>query len=110
MDSIEARLDAVVQRIRDKNDTANDAKALAGKFPSEGTEQLASGFANAMITHHAADLVSPDEKVRDAVIVKMVALTALAFGIAPTDDGMLDVDDAMGRLRIALMALDSSHR
>jgi len=68
--------------------------------------QLARDFAAVLVEHHAADLASGDERIRNAVFVKMVALTALTFGIPPKDDGILDVDDTIEKLRAALETLD----
>jgi hypothetical protein len=80
---------------------------MATEKHTTGLEQLAHGFADAMATHHEADLASGDERIRDAVIVKMVALTALAFGIPPTsDDDVVDVDKMMAKLRVALSMLE----
>ena len=70
--------------------------------------RLESKFADLLVRHHEADLGCGDVRKRDAVVVKMVALTALAFGLPPTDDGQLDVDDVMARLKIALSVLAES--
>jgi hypothetical protein len=62
----------------------------------------AQQLVNGLMLHHAALLTGPDMEARNAVVVKMVALVALAFGIPPDDQDELDVDDAIDRLRIAL--------
>ena len=43
MDSLEAKLDAVVQRVRDANSAADDAEALAGMFPPDQFVEVSRG-------------------------------------------------------------------
>jgi hypothetical protein len=56
-----------------------------------------------LVAYHGLDLISGDEQLHDAVIVKSVALLALAFDIPPTDDDeSVDIDDTLARLSFAL--------
>jgi hypothetical protein len=68
-------------------------------------EQLAADFSDGMIQHHKT-LMGHSIAGRDAVICKMVALLALAYGIPPTRDKPLDVQEAMVGLMIALSDID----
>jgi hypothetical protein len=62
----------------------------------------AQQLVGALMRHHAALLTGRDSEAYDAVVVKMVALIALAFGIPPADSEELDIDDVIERLRRAL--------
>ena len=56
-----------------------------------------------LIDYHAEQLHGDK---RDAVIVKTVALVALAFDIPPTsDDPTIDYDDTLNKLRWAIREL-----
>jgi hypothetical protein len=59
-------------------------------------------FVEILCQYHAALLRGQDQEVKSAVIIKMVALTALAFGIAPTEDAAVDIDEQLEKLRMAL--------
>ena len=43
MDSLEAQLDAVVRRVWDENIAADDAEALAGRFPPDQSVEVSQG-------------------------------------------------------------------
>lgn len=59
-----------------------------------------------LATYHAEQLHGPDQDLREAVIVKTVALLALAFDIPPTGDMTdVDIDDTVDRLRHVLHAI-----
>lgn len=62
----------------------------------------AEEFARAVLHHHQTLLTGSNKEIRDAVIVKSVALVALAFGIPPVPGEPLDTDDAIEKLRNAL--------
>ena len=59
-------------------------------------------FAELLCDHHTALLHGDDQRMKEAVIVKMVALVALAFSIPPVDDEPLDIEDTIGKLLAAL--------
>jgi len=65
------------------------------------TEKAAKAFAHAVLEHHK-DLLHGDEKVRDAVIRKSVALIALAFDIPPVKNEPLIYHDCLAVLIEAL--------
>jgi hypothetical protein len=73
-------------------------------------EKAARDFTASMIRHHKTQLASKDEEIRNAVIVKMVALVSLAFGIPPIRGESLDANEAMAKLKIALEILDGVSR
>jgi hypothetical protein len=68
-------------------------------------EDPALVFTEMMLAHHEVLLRGGDIETRDAVIVKMVALLALAFGIPPVEGQELDVDDCIAKLKHALTIL-----
>jgi hypothetical protein len=71
---------------------------------------LARGFCDAMLDHHADELAY-SETIRNAVIVKTVALTALAFGMPTTsDDGTETVDAILAKLKAAIEILEEHAR
>jgi hypothetical protein len=65
------------------------------------SEGIAGKFANMMVKHHKADLRSDDKELRNAIVVKTVALVVLAFDIPATDCGV-DHEEALVKLRNAL--------
>lgn len=73
-------------------------------------EKAAQDFAGAMCRHHETLLANGDEEARDAVIIKLVAITALAFGIPPVAGEPLDVDDAIAKLKHALEVIAKVER
>jgi hypothetical protein len=73
-------------------------------------EQLLKQFTDALWEHHLPLLRQADDELRDAIVVKMVALTALAFGIEPTRGVPLDTDDAIAKLQQALAVIAHSKK
>lgn len=76
-------------------------------------EADAQEFASAMARHHRADLEYGDEETKNAVIVKMVALSSLAFGLSVTRDSgpwFLEVNETLKKLKIALRVLASKEQ
>ena len=66
----------------------------------------AQSLAQNVIAYHVNALKSGDRKLRDAVIVKSVALCALAFDIPPTrDETTFDVDEIVVRLKEAIKTI-----
>jgi hypothetical protein len=66
-------------------------------------------LAQMLATYHAEQLHGPDQDLREAIIVKTVALLALAFDIPPTaNETDVDIDDTIDRLRDALYTIDRS--
>jgi len=68
-------------------------------------EQRARRLTHDIFAHHADDIAVGGEEIRNAVIVKSVALLVLTYGIAPTGDGNLDIEFAFLRLMDALAIL-----
>jgi hypothetical protein len=69
-------------------------------------DMRAKRFTRDMFDHHGALLKNGDIEIRDAVIVKAVALLALAFDIPPTsEDENVDVDATIEKLRHAMNVL-----
>jgi hypothetical protein len=68
-------------------------------------EEFAQQFADDLVTFHDADLHGGDEERKNAVIVKSVALVALAFGIPAVAGEPLDIDEAITKLRESLSVL-----
>lgn len=66
-------------------------------------------LARAVFEHHEALLIGNDDDAMEAVIVKAVALIAIAFGVSPTDTDeefrILDTDEALSKLRVALAVI-----
>lgn len=72
-------------------------------------KQLPDIFADCLITHHAELLEGDDKTIRDAVIVKIVALLALGFDIPPVDGQPVDMEESIQKLRAALITLQGKH-
>jgi hypothetical protein len=70
--------------------------------------RLVEQFTDALCEAHIAQLRSGDDELRDAIMIKMVALTALAFGMSPTRGVPLDTDDAISNLRQALAVISKN--
>ena len=69
-------------------------------------EDYARTLTKNLIDYHDAQIRSGDERVRNAAIIKSVALVALAFDIPPTsDDPTIDYDDCLAKLRDAIEVL-----
>jgi hypothetical protein len=65
-------------------------------------EELAQQLADDIVAFHGDDLHSGGEKIKNAVIVKTVALVVLAFGIPAVPGEPVDIEDAITKLREAL--------
>jgi len=74
---------------------------MRSSTPEELAQELAAGLAS----FHAAELHGSDIELRNAVIVKTVALVGLAYEIPPTSDGDYDVPDMLMRLTSALATI-----
>ena len=62
-------------------------------------------FTDSICEHHAAAL-HENETLRDAVIIKMIALLTLAYDIPPTsDDETWNLDEVLAKLKRAIEVL-----
>jgi hypothetical protein len=70
-------------------------------------ENAARLLTDLLIMYHEKELHGDDEEARNAVVVKMIAMTAVAFDIPPnsSDTRVYDIDDTCDRLRAALKVL-----
>jgi hypothetical protein len=66
---------------------------------------FAQRFADDLVAYHKADLESGDLELRDAVVVKMMALSALAYDLEIGDEPF-DLEDVLLKLRAALIVLE----
>jgi hypothetical protein len=70
-------------------------------------EEKGETFVEMMIEHHRELVEGDDIEARNAVIVKMISLVALAFGIPPiSDDPTIDVEECMSKLTEALTVIE----
>jgi len=69
--------------------------------------KAAQRFIRDILKYHA-DEITGEETLRDAVIVKSMALSCLAYDLPPTDDSPWDMDEIMANLRKALLVLRPS--
>lgn len=70
----------------------------------------AQQLVGSLMRHHAELLSRNDAEARAAVVVKMVALIALAFGIPPTENDGFDIDEIIEKLRGALAVIAAKER
>jgi len=68
-------------------------------------DDYAKRLAGDLVQFHAAELQG-NQKLRDAIIVKMVALVALAYGHAPVD-GPFNLQDTLAKLTSALKDIET---
>jgi hypothetical protein len=75
-----------------------------------GIDNFAQRFADDLITYHEAEIKSGDLELRDAVVVKIMALGALAYDLPISDETPLDLEEVIGKLRAALVVLGQKRR
>jgi hypothetical protein len=71
---------------------------------------LGQRLADDLVTYHEVDLKSGDIELRDAVIVKMMALAALAYELPFSNEAPFDLEEALAKLRAALIVLEEKKR
>jgi hypothetical protein len=68
-------------------------------------DDLAQKFAHLLMSFHRVALEGADKEVRDAVVVKAVALIALAFNIPAIRGEPVNIPEALTKLQAALAVL-----
>ena len=71
-------------------------------------EQLAGELADGLLTYHLS--IMDDDEARNAVIIKSIALVALAYGIPPSHDEPFDIDETIEKLRYAMKIIQRKER
>ena len=76
------------------------------------SQELLVQFTDALCEHHLEQLraAADDDELRDAIVIKLTALTALAFDLPPTRGMPLDTDEALEKLRGAIAVIARSKR
>lgn len=75
-----------------------------------GVDNFAQRFADDLITYHEADLKSGEIELRDAVVVKIMALGAIAYDLPISDETPLELEEVIAKLRAALIVLGEKKR
>jgi hypothetical protein len=73
-------------------------------------DNFAQRFADDLTTFHEAELRSSDLELRDAVVVKIMGLGALAYDLPISDETPLDHEEVIEKLRAALTVLEGKKR
>jgi hypothetical protein len=68
-------------------------------------DRFAQRFADDLATYHEAELKSADLELSDAFIVKIMALSALAYDLPIGDDTPFELEEVIGKLRAAMIVL-----
>jgi len=79
---------------------------MTDRYAGMSKTEFATQFAQLLIAFHTPEISSGDKEVYDAVMVKMIALTTLAFAMPATKDGILNYTEAMEKLTTALKVLE----
>jgi len=87
------------------SDVFEELQKKGGDDWGADAEEMGYEFSSLLVEHHRAILDGDDQDAKNAVVVKTVALIALAFGIPAVRDEPLDIPEALSKLTAALGVL-----
>jgi hypothetical protein len=79
---------------------------MIDRYAGMSKTEFATQFAQLLVAFHTPEINSGDKEIHDAVLIKTIALTTLAFAMPATKDGILNYTEAMEKLATALEVLE----